>query len=153
MDPAFWDTMRWDYFRWDSYSDEWDILLGVFEGITSTDWSTLLGVFEEMGSCNVTRRVLSLGSRDATTRWRAKTFAEDTVKAILIPRSSAQLALKAGTYVRTDALLLTAVAFYEGDEVKDAFNNYWEVKAVRDISVGDNFSHRECDLVLLPLHG
>ena len=138
MDPAYWGTMRWGYFRWGSLHDEWDQLLSVFEGI---------------GSCNVTRRKLSFGTRDATTRWREKLFTEDTVKAIYIPRSSAQQALKAGTYVRLDALLLTAAGFFEADEVKLPNGEYFEVKAKRDhYSTPDSFSHRELDLTHLPLH-
>jgi len=138
MDPAYWGTMRWGYFRWGSFRDDWDSILAVFEDVASRD---------------VTRRKLVLGdTRDSTTGWYPKSFTEDTVEGILIPKTSSHLALKAGTYVRTDGLLLTAAGFDEGDEVKDAVGNYWEIKAVREVRNGNSFSHRECDLTFLPLH-
>lgn len=142
MDPAEVGTARvgtsteW-FARVDVYRDDWDRILKVFEGVASRD---------------LTRRRLSLGTRDSTTGWYSKSFTEDTVEGVLIPKASSHLALRVGTYVRTDALLLTADCFEEGDELEDAFGKYWEVKAVRYVSVGDSFSHRECDLARLPLH-
>lgn len=138
MDAAFWGTMRWGYFRW---------------GVRNTIFDDMVKAFENQGSCDVTRRKLSLGARDSTTGWRAKSFTEDTVKAIFIPRGSTQMALQAGTYVRSDALLVVCAGFSEGDEAKTPDNKYWEVKAVREHRVTpDNFSHRELDLTYLPLH-
>ena len=142
MDPAYVDTARvgtdteW-YARVDVYRDDWDRILKVFEDVASRD---------------LTRRRLSLGTRDSTTGWYTKSFTEDTHEGVLIPKASSHLALRIGTYVRTDALLLTADCFEEGDEEKDAFEKYWEVKAVREVANGDSFSHRECDLARLPLH-
>jgi len=118
------------------------------------DWDRILKVFENIGSCDVTRRKLILGARNSTTRWRTKTWIESPVKAVFIPRASSGLALKVGTYVRTDALVLTAAGFEEGWEVKTADGKYWEVKAVREnFAAGtDSFSHRELDLTLMPFH-
>jgi len=128
--------------------------LGFFRlGVKNKVFDTMVKDFEGQGSCDVTRRRLSLGARDGTTGWRAKTFTEDTVKAIYIPRSSSQMALKVGTYVRTDVLLIVAAGFNEGDEVKTSDGKYYEVKAVREHRITpDNFSHRELDLTYLPLH-
>lgn len=137
MDPAFWGSARWGYTRWSSYRDDWDRLLQVIGGVALHD---------------ITLRKLSLGARDSTTGHRAKEYTESTVQGVLIPRASNSQALKAGTFVRSDALLLLADGVVEGDEIKDAFNKYYEVKAVRGLSVGDSFSHRECDLTFLPLH-
>jgi len=139
MDEAKWGTMRWGYFRWGVFRDDWDTLLKVFEGVASHD---------------VTRRRLVLGdTRDSITGWYPRSFTETTVEGVLIPRASSHLALKAGTYVRTDALFLTADGFEEGDELEDGFSKFWEVKAIREISIGDSFRNRECDLSSIPLHG
>jgi len=106
-----------------------------------------------MGSCDVVRRKLSLGARDATTGWRAKSWTEDTVKAIFTQKGSAPQNLGVGTYVREDALLQVCEGFVEGDEVKLPNGKYYEVKAVREhYLTPDNFCHRELDLVYLPLH-
>ena len=106
-----------------------------------------------MGSCDVVRRKLSLGARDATTGWRAKSWTEDTVKAIFTQNGSAPQNLGVGTYVREDALLQVCEGFVEGDEVKLPNGKYYEVKAVREhYLTPDNFCHRELDLVYLPLH-
>jgi len=138
MDDAVWGTMRWGYFRW---------------GVRNSIFDDMVNTFENQGSCDVTRRKLSLGARDSTTGWRAKSFAEDTVKAIFIPRGSTQMALQVGTYVRSDALLVVCAGFSEGDEVKTPDGKYWEVKAIREHRITpDNFSHRELDLTYLPLH-
>jgi len=137
-DPAEWDKCQWDYFRWDVKNTVFDDMVNAFEG---------------HGSCDVTRRKLSLGARDSVTGWRAKSWTEDTVKAIYIPRGSTQLALKAGTYVRSQALLIVCAGFSEGDEVETQDGKYWEVKAIREFWLAqNNFSHRELDLTLLPLH-
>lgn len=123
-------------------------------GVKNTVFDDMISVFEGEGSQDVTRRKLVLGARDSTTGHRAKTFpVEDTVKAVHIPRGSSQLALKAGTYVRSDALEIVCAGFFEGDEVQTNDGKYWEVKAVRDFDITqDNFSHRELDLTYLPLH-
>jgi len=104
-------------------------------------------------NCNVTRRRLSLGARDSTTGHRAKNFTEDTVKAVFIPKGNTQLALKVGTYVRSEGLLCTLVGFKERDEVKLVNSQYWEIKAVREFwRTQDDFVYRECDLTYMPFH-
>lgn len=138
-DPAVCGSCRCGYFRC---------------GMKNRDFDDMIAEWESGGtSCDVTRRKLSLGARDSTTGWRAKEFSEDTVKAIFIPRASTQLALRVGTYVRTDALLFTCAGFTAGDEVQTADGRYWEVVAVREFYwTQDDFHHRECDLELMPLH-
>lgn len=137
MDAAKWDTMRWGHFRWGVYRNDWDRLLKVLSGVASHD---------------ITLRKLVLADRDSTTGWRIKSYTESTIEGAVIPRASSSEALKAGTFVRSDALLLTAAGVAKGSEIKDEFDNYYEVKAVRPIPIGDSFSHRECDLTLLPFH-
>ena len=139
MDPALWDTMRWDYFRWDVYLPNWDRVVQRIESVGGV-------------STDVTRRALELGARNATTGWRDKDFTESTINGFLIPRSSGQIASAVGAYVRTDDLFITADGLFTDEEVLDAHGKYWRVVAVRDVSFGDSFSHRLCDLVLLPTH-
>jgi len=115
-------------------------------------WTTLLKQYEGIGSCEVTRRRLTLGSQDSTTGWYEKIWVESASEGILIPRSATNLVVAAGTYVRLEYLYLTADPFEEGDEILDKNNNYYEVKAVRPYYIGDSFFHRECDLNMLSLH-
>lgn len=137
-DNAEWGNCQWGFFRW---------------GVKNTKFDDMVKRFEGQGSCNITRRKLSLGARDSTTGHRAKEFVEDTVKAIFVPKGSTQLALATGTYVRSDALVIVCDGFFEGDELQTADGNYWETKAKREFFLTlDNFSHRELDLTLLPFH-
>lgn len=137
-DPAKWGDCKWGYFRW---------------GVKNTLFEDLIASFKGSGSCTVTRRKLSLGERDSTTGWRAKSYTEDTISAVYFPRGSTQMTLKAGTYVRADALLICIDGLAEGNEVKTPDNKYWEVKAVREFYRKMNdLSHREVDLTYLPLH-
>jgi hypothetical protein len=68
----------------------------------------------------------------------------------IIAKGTTPSLLPPGTYVRTEALGLTADPVVEGDEiiVNDV---YYEVKTVRLHYLGDGFYFRECDLTLLPL--
>jgi len=131
--------------------------LGFFRlGVKNSIFDDAVKAFEDAhgsNSCDVTRRKLSLGARDSTTGWRAKSFTEDTVKGIFTPKGSSPISLKPGTYVREDALLIVCNGFSEGDEVKLPNNTYWEVKAVREHRITpDNLCFRELDLTFLPLH-
>jgi len=137
VDAAFWGSMRWGYFRWGVYSTEWDILLNRFKSVASHD---------------LTLRKLSLGSRDGTTGWRAKAFTESTIEGVFSVRGSASTPLPVGTYVKLDAVLLTADGVAVGDEIETSFGSYYEVKTVEPVPFGDSFSHRVCHLTHLPLH-
>ena len=128
--------------------------LGFFRlGVKNRIFDDAVKVFEGFGSCDVTRRRLTLGARNSTTGWQAKSWTEDTVKAIFTPQGSAPTKLSVGTYVRMDALLQTCAGFKEGDEVKLPNGKYYEVKAVREhYLTPDNFCDRELDLEYLSLH-
>lgn len=99
-----------------------------------------------MVSLDLTRRALSLGTRDTVTGWCKKVWTETTIQGWIIEKSSQLQALKAGTWVRTDALLLTEDGIVEGDQVKTQGSVYYEVKAVRPMMNGDSLDHYECDL-------
>lgn len=140
MDKAFFgENARFGYTRFSVYHPLFDSLVNHFASLGAM-------VYE------VTRRKLGLGDRHATTGWRAKSFTESTIEGVFLPRSSTRIAVAVGTYMRLDAMFFTADVVKKGDEIKTVDNQYWEVKAVREFWEGDCFSHRECDLTLLPLH-
>jgi len=139
MDLAFFGTARFGYSRFDVYVPNWDRMLQRLKAVGGI-------------SADVTRRALELGTRNSTTGWRAKTYTESTIEGVLIPRSSGQIASAAGTYVRTDALFITADGLWSDEELEDTHGKFWKVVAVRDFCFGDSFSHRECDLTYLPMH-
>jgi hypothetical protein len=130
--------------------------LGFFRlGVFSDVGDTIISRFETVGSVDVTRKRLMLGTRDSTTGWYTKSFEETAIKMPIIEQGSTRSNLTAGYYVRTDALGLTVDVVAEGDEILSAAGKLFEVKAVREIySVGgDSFSHRECDLTRLLFSG
>jgi hypothetical protein len=118
----------------------------------TSNWQTLATRFRQSGFAfnDVTRQFLILGAADATTGWYAKSFTDLDIEMVIIPKTSQLQALQVGTYVRTDALGLTINAVSEGDQIV-FLNQTYEVKAVRDLTVGAKLDHREVDLVLLPL--
>jgi len=140
MDPAIVGTMRVGHFRIGVFRDDWDNLVKRVESVSGPI------------SLDVTRRELTLGTPDYTTGWYAKEWSDSTIQGILSSRSATHVLVAAGTYARTDYLLLTKDVVEESDEIKDASGNYYEVKPVRLRRIGDSFSHRECDLTHLPLH-
>ena len=123
------------YFRLGVYRDDWDKLAKKFSSFTSLD---------------VTHRRLMLGSRDSTTGWYAKSYEEQTIEMIVVSRAATHMPLPPGVYVRLDAVGLTADPVYEGDEIKTASDQYYQVETVREHPIGDSFFFRECDLTLLP---
>jgi len=135
MDKAILGYCRLGYFRLGVYNDAWDKLKTRFETLGSTD---------------VTRKRLMLGSRDSTTGWYAKQYEDIDIEAVIIPRAATYMALQAGLYVRLDALAITADPLAEGDKLKTATGQYYEVETVQEHYLGDSFWFRECDLTLLP---
>jgi hypothetical protein len=155
MDKAVVGYMRIGYFRIGVFDDDWDTLVQTCENLSSLSgsqaWNKLKKAVTSMGlTLNVTKRALTLGSADAITGWYAKSFTESTIEMILVQKGSTSSFLPPGTYVRTDALGLTADTVEEGDEIL-ANSKYYEVKTVRPHYLGDSFYYRECDLTLLPL--
>ena len=109
---------------------------------------------EARGGVNLeaTRRRLVLGARDSATGWRAKTFKETTVKGVLFEQNVSSVAVGAGTYGALDATYWTQDVFEKGDELLIPFDSYYEVKGVRNVSVGNSFSHRVVHLRKRSLH-
>ena len=109
---------------------------------------------DEGGSCDMTLRTLTLGSRDSETGWRAKSYSETNIKMIVTPRGTTSLNVVAGSFVRLDALGKTDSPVKAADEIKTKGGTYYEVKAVHEYYVTpDTVEYYECDLTKLPLHG
>lgn len=102
-------------------------------------------------SFNVTRRALTLGSRDGSTGWRAITFTPSTIEMIIQPRGSPFMHLLPGAFAREDAVGRTADTVEVGDQILDSFGTYYEVKAIKGWPIGDSLVYRDCDLAELPL--
>lgn len=127
------------YFHTDVYLDTWDRLVKKFETAFHT-------------SANVTRRRLLLGARDSVTGLYKKNYEESTIQTLIFDKGSVTSFQGVGTHARLDALGLALEELVEGDEIETLDHKYYEVKAVREVSVGNSFLRRECDLSKLPLH-
>lgn len=101
---------------------------------------------------NVTRRALSLGSQDSVTGWYSKSFTDTTIEVIILPKGATFMALGMGFYAKYNLTGYTQDVVLEGDEIKDAANNYYEVKTIQENYVGDTFLFRELELTKLPMH-
>jgi len=94
-----------------------------------------------------------LGARDDTTGWYAKSYAESTIKMVVVLRGANNLSLITGVYARLDAAGMTQDVVLVGDEIETSASEFYEVKTVKPYWVGDSFEYRACDLTELPLHG
>jgi len=103
-------------------------------------------------SVDVTLRSLSLGAQDSITGWYAKTFSESTVKMPTRPKGQAFWVGDIGVYPRFNLSGFTQDDVQTGDEIKDPFLKYYDVHEIADISLGDTFLWRECELVRNDLH-
>jgi len=101
---------------------------------------------------DVTRRKLQLGTRNSTTGWYDKNYAESTIEMIIQTRGATHFPLPAGVYVRLDAVGLSVDPVEINDEIKTSSDVYYEVKGVKPHWWADSFIYRECDLTELPLH-
>jgi len=137
MDKAIIGYMRIGFFRIGVFDDAWDRLVQQIGNLGAT-------------SLTVTRKRLTLGDRDTTTGWYSQNYDDSTMEIYIIAKGTTPSLLPPGTYVRTEALGLTADPVLEGDEII-ANDVYYEVKTVRLHYLGDGFYFRECDLTLLPL--
>jgi len=115
-------------------------------------WNTLKRKFGSIGSLDVTRRALSLGERDETTGWRAKSYSDTTIQMVIATSDTRQILLHTGSYVRKDALGFTDTAVAEGDEIKIG-TVYYEVNTVFERQVTPSvIEYYQCDLTKLTLH-
>jgi hypothetical protein len=102
---------------------------------------------------DVTRRKLQLGTRDPTTGWYDKNYAESTIDMVFQKGNATVMNLPGGAYVRVDKIGMTLNPVEQSDEIKTQANRYYEVKAVEPVyAPADNFLYRDCGLVYLPMH-
>jgi len=101
----------------------------------------------------VTRRKLQLGTRDSTTGWYDKNYAESTIEMVFQKGNATTMNLSGGAYVRVDKIGMTLDPVEQCDEIKTQAGRYYEVKAVEPVyAPADNFLYRDCGLSYLPMH-
>jgi len=71
---------------------------------------------------------------------------------IILPKGSSLLVLGMGFYARHTLSGFTQDAVLEGDEILDSASNYYEIKSIQEIYMGNTFIYRECELTKLPIH-
>jgi hypothetical protein len=121
----------------------------------TTDFDTVMKTFEQTRgapSLEVTLRTLSLGTRDSTTGWYAKDYTDSTIKMYIATKGSNPHIMGVGYYVSLDALGFTKELVNVYDQIVDAANRVWEIKAVTPIAIGDVLKFYTCDLKELPLY-
>lgn len=120
---------------------------------TSNLFANMKRAVESLGlSVDQTRYAIAFGSRDSTNGWRAVTHSTSTIEMLIVPRAVATTVLGAGVYARHDLTGWTLTAVVEGDMVKDADNNYYEVLSVKKVQVGNMLFFYECGLAKMPLY-
>ena len=106
-----------------------------------------------MGSANVTRRALSLGSRDSTTGWCDKDLtAETTIKGAIRPRGSTLGFGVHGFYAKYPHTFWTTVPIVADDEIIDANGSYYRVETVEEEWRLDCFEGYVSNLTLIKDH-
>lgn len=105
-----------------------------------------------MTSFDVTHRVLALGAQDPTTGHYAISFADETIKMVIEPKGASRVFAAFGYYAHYPISGFTADVIAVGDEIKDAWNNYYEIEDLKPFSVGNQFDHYECSLVKQQFH-
>jgi hypothetical protein len=104
-----------------------------------------------MGTADLTRYELSLGSRDETTGWRNKEYAETTIEGVIQPKGASFGSLGAGGYAVYDHTGFIPMTISEGDLLKDADNKYYMIKTCPEVWVTNKFiGYYPCDLAKLP---
>jgi len=104
-------------------------------------------------SLSVTRHALYLEGPDAVTDWYIKAYRESMIDAVIVPKTSQNLALNAGYFVSLDALGFTQTLCRTGDLLVDGAGRRWEIKTVVPATIGDTLYFYQCDLKELPLNG
>lgn len=116
-------------------------------GVFTDKWGKLLERVKAGGlSADITRRALSLATRDGWTGWRTKRWSTSTIEMVLVKRGARQLASLAGVYPVLEAVGLTADPVVVGDQILDGQGNYWDVEAVEPLYWLDSFDHRVCHM-------
>ena len=117
-------------------------------------YTKLTDQLERLGaSLNVTHYTLTLGDADETTGQYAKEWSEGTtIEMPILSRSAQQLLTGMGIYLKAEMTGFTKTDVSEGDEIKDADDNYYRIDWIKNHYVGDQLVYREVALTFLPLH-
>ena len=106
--------------------------------------------FTQIGaSAQVYLETLWLGAQNAVTGWYAKTFAETSIKGLIVPKGLSLTLLKYGLQVMYDAVFITKTAILEGDEIKDLNDDRYLVVGVLPRKILDQTQFYVAQLQLL----
>jgi len=102
-------------------------------------------------NADVSWRALSLGSRDSTTGWRAKNYADaETIKMAISNPATRSMVVSAGFHPHYTYSGFHIDPVSEGDQTIDKSNNYYEIKTSVPIPFLDSLMYYESELSLLP---
>ncbi|MFA5365194.1 MAG: hypothetical protein WC325_08455 [Candidatus Bathyarchaeia archaeon] len=96
--------------------------------VTMSADHTIEAVFYEDHASNVTLRTLSLGTQDTVTGHYSKSYATTAIRMILLPKGASKIINGVGFYGKYDVTGFSADALHEGDQIIDAFGNYFSVE-------------------------
>ena len=102
-----------------------------------------------MTSANVTRKALTLGSRDTYTGWCAKNYTETTIPMVIRPSGSSFMISGFGYYAKYPHTGFTTYIVYTDDLIEDAWGYNYRVDTVEFENLLDQFSHRTIKLTKL----
>jgi hypothetical protein len=85
----------------------------------------------EGASADVTLGTLTLGSREATTGWRAVTYPTSTIHMPVLPQGSTFNYMGVGLYAYENALGLTDDTVKLGDQIKTSDNRYYMIEGLQ----------------------
>jgi len=90
---------------------------------------------------SVTRRALSLGARDSWNGWCLKVFTPSTIDMPIVPGGATRLALEVGVKPSIYTMGYSASVVVAGDQILDAFSDYWEVETVEKVNWLDSHAY------------
>jgi hypothetical protein len=99
-----------------------------------------------MASFNVTRRALSLGSRDSWSGWHAVSWSTSTIEMIIRPKGASHIPTLGGHYPKLDAVGYTDDAVSVGDQIYDAFSHYYTIEELEEELWGGSLEYYVCHL-------
>lgn len=104
----------------------------------------------EGASANVTLGTLTLGSREATTGWRAPTYPTSTIQMIVLPEGTNFSYMGVGLYAYENALGLTDDTVKLGDQIKTSDNRYFTIEGLQKQYWLNKFAFWKATLAELP---
>jgi len=100
----------------------------------------------------VTRRAITLGTRDAVTGWRTITRTESTIDMIIVPKGQSFRMGNVGIFAYMDAAGLTADPVFTCDQILTQSGEYFMAQIAKPVYVLDSFQYREVQMTCLPLY-